>query len=119
MASVFVNGPRIARASEKISTLTSSTPFTAATYDLSVTSGTTGEFDRTRHPEMAVFQPLGFAVKWTIDGTTPTVTAGTGIGFYGVVNDYIVIEGYENIKKFRCINETASSGAAIFVTYYY
>jgi hypothetical protein len=119
MGSVFINGPRIARASEKIATLTSSTALTAATYDVSITSGTSGEFDRTRHPEAATIQVETAAIRYTVDGTTPTVTAGTGIGFIGVSGDVIVIEGYENIVKFRAINEVASNGAKLQVAYYY
>ena len=118
MATITI-GPEPGRVFERIATLTSSTGLTAATYDVSITSGTTGEFDRIRHPSKALVQCEGFTIKWTVDGTTPTVTAGTNIGFLAAVGDFIEIEGYENIAKFRCINAVASSGSSIQVAYFY
>ena len=117
MATVFVNGPRIARSSEKITTLTSSTGLTLAKYDLYIT--TNPPYDQVRHAVAAAIQVLAAAIKWTTDGTAPTATAGTGIGFISNPGDIIVIEGYENIGKFRAINEVASSGSGLYVEYYF
>lgn len=117
MDTVSINGASPAKAHEKISTLTSSTALTAATYNLAVT--TNAPFDRVRTPKSALLQVETANIRWTVDGTTPTVTAGTGIGFVAIPYQFLVIDGYENITKFRMINEVASNGATVQVSYFY
>lgn len=60
------------------------------------------------------------AIRFTLDGTTPVVTAtSTGTGHLMNAGDSYVIRGYGNIQRFQCINAVASSGALVFVTYFY
>ena len=119
MASVFINGARPAYAREAIGTLTSAKGFTAATYDVGSGVGTTyNRHDQVKHPEEATFQVKTAAINWTVDGTTPTTTATTDVGFVSNVGDIITINGYQQIVAFRCINSVASSGATIEVVYF-
>jgi hypothetical protein len=60
------------------------------------------------------------AIRFTVDGTTPVVTAtSTGTGHLMNAGDSYVVRGTGNIQRFLCINAVASSGALVFVTYYY
>jgi hypothetical protein len=58
-------------------------------------------------------------IKWTIDGTTPTTTAGGGTGHHAVAGDNLTLTGYEAISKFRAVNETGANGAILRVTYFF
>lgn len=120
MASTFVNGPRLAYDHEKISTLTSSTGLTATKYAVGNTfaAGETNTFDKVRRAEEVFISVETADIRYTIDGTTPTVTAGTGIGHLATSGSTITIVGFEAISKFRAINAVASSGSAIQATYF-
>lgn len=115
-----VNGPRLAYAHEKITTLTSATSLTASTYNVarSAQSGGYDSFDRTKRPLEAHITVETADIRWTADGTTPTVTAGTALGHIASAGDIITLIGYNNIANFKAINAVASSGSAIRVTYF-
>lgn len=115
--STFPIMPGVVGASEKITTLTSATPLTASKYNLTVTAN--AGIDMTRRPIAALIQCEGFPIRFTTDGTTPTVTAGTGLNFTLGAGDVLPLIGYQNITKFQCINEVASSGSKLVVEYYY
>ena len=59
-------------------------------------------------------------IRFTMDGTTPVVTAtGGGVGHLMVSGQSYVVRGWENIRNFRCINAVASSGAVVRASYFY
>jgi len=58
-------------------------------------------------------------IRMTLDGTTPTVTAGTAAGHLITSGQNYVVRGYENCKNFRCINAVAASSAVVKCTYFY
>jgi hypothetical protein len=119
MPSVTVNGALIARAHEVLSgaTLTASVGLTASNYDSAVT--TNDPFSRIRRAEEVLITIESADVRWTCDGTTPTVTAGTGVGHIAGDGDAILLSGYEQITKFRVINAVASNGARLQATFLY
>ena len=59
------------------------------------------------------------ALRITFDGTTPTVTAGTGAGHLIDVGQSYVVRGVESVRNFRCINAVASSGAVAHCSYFF
>jgi hypothetical protein len=107
MSLTLINGPNLAYAHEKITTLTASTGLTAATYDV------LGAL----HPEEALITVETGAIRYTYDGTTPTTSLTSAVGHVCQANDSIQLLGYQNITRFRAINETAGSGAELRVTY--
>lgn len=117
MQAVLINGASAAGAREKITDLTSATALTATTYNLVPT--TLVPYSTTRRPRSAVIQVKGASINWCVDGTTPTVTAGTNVGFLSAAGEFITIDGHQNISQFRAINETASNGAYLEVVYFY
>ena len=58
-------------------------------------------------------------IRFTLDGTTPTVTAGTAAGHIMYPGDSFVALGENNIENFRAINEVAASGAVVKCTYFF
>ena len=58
-------------------------------------------------------------IRFTLDGTTPTVTSGTAAGHIMSGGQSYVVRGYENCKNFRCINAVGSSGAGVKCTFFY
>lgn len=59
-------------------------------------------------------------IRFTLDGTTPVVTAtGGGVGHLMVSGQSYVVRGWENIRQFRCINAVGSSGAVVRATFFY
>lgn len=56
-------------------------------------------------------------INFCVDGTTPTVTSGTYQGHLLNVGDVLTLNDISEIRKFRCINAVASSGAVVKVTY--
>lgn len=114
MPTTYVNGTRQAYGVEKVSTLTSSTGLTEANYlqnvDIAGASARQAQ-------EVMISVETG-AIRYTVDGTTPTTTATTGIGHLAQPGDILVIAGYQNIKNFRAINAVASNGAELRVTFY-
>lgn len=117
MPNVSVNGALRARAHEKITATTSSVGFTASNYVLDQT--TNDPFSGRRHAVEALITVETADIRWTCDGTTPTVTAGTALGHIASDGDAILISGHDNIKAFRAINAVASNGATLRVTFYF
>lgn len=116
MSATYINGTKVAYAYEKLTSITASTALTAATYLQSVSANDV--FSRTRTPHEAYITVEDADVRVTFDGTTPTVSAGTGAGHLYGHGDTITIQGFENIVKFRAINAVASNGAVLRVTYF-
>lgn len=56
-------------------------------------------------------------IRFTIDGTTPTVTVGTGAGHLLYSGNSFIVQGEKNVSNFRCINAVASSGAKVKCTF--
>jgi hypothetical protein len=64
-------------------------------------------------PKVALITIESFAVNFTLDGTTPTVTAGTNYGHTMIAGQNYAVRGLQNIRNFKAINAVASSGAII------
>ena len=62
-------------------------------------------------PKAALITVEDYGLNFTLDGTTPTVTAGTNAGHTMAAGQSYVVRGYHNIKKFQCINAVNASGA--------
>jgi hypothetical protein len=121
MATTNVNGPSTPFASERISTLTSSTGLTAATYNVGAVqengqSGAVYVSDRGAD-EALITVEIG-DIRYTLDGTEPTTTASTKIGHLAAASDILVLVGRDAIRRFRAINAVGASGAALYVTYF-
>jgi hypothetical protein len=67
----------------------------------------------------ALISVEGAAIRFTIEGTTPTVTAGTAVGHTLYSGDNYMIRGWEACRNFKCINEVAGNGAKVECTYFY
>jgi hypothetical protein len=52
-------------------------------------------------------------INFTMDGTVPTVAAGTNYGHLVTQGASYLITGWMNIKRFQCINSVAGSGAIL------
>ena len=118
-SSVYVNGARQPYAREAVGSLTTSTGLTASTYNVGSGVGTTyNAYDKVTRPEEAVVQVKTAAINWTVDSTAPTTLATTDIGFTSQVGDFIILQGYQTISQFRCINTVGSSGASLEVVYF-
>lgn len=120
MATYTVNAPLQAYAQETVGTLTSAIGGTASTYNVarSAQAGGSDHFDRIRRPEQAFITIETAAIRWTVNGTTPTTTATTGVGHLAAAGDTIVISGYQNIANFLAINAVNASGAALRISYF-
>ena len=70
-------------------------------------------------PKAALIVAEGFAVNFTLCGSVPTVSAGTNYGTTISAGQSYVIRGYNNIRRFSCINSVASSGALLKTTLFY
>jgi hypothetical protein len=57
------------------------------------------------------------AIRFTLDGTTPSVTSGTAAGHLLQNGDSFIIEGEMNVASFLCINAVNASGALVKCTY--
>ena len=98
---------------EKLSTITTATGFTTTKVTLDTYQGK-------RNAKAVLISVEAAAVRFTLDGTTPVVTAtSNGTGHLLNSGDSYVIRGYGNIQRFQCINAVDSSGALVFVTYFY
>lgn len=98
---------------ETISTTTASIGFTSS--KVCVTASDGGKVCA----KAALISVETAAIRFTLDGTTPTVTAGTGAGHLMDSGDSYVVRGFGNLQRFRCINAVGSSGAAVKVTYFF
>ena len=59
------------------------------------------------------------AIRFTMDGTAPTTTAGGAVGHLVSAGQSFLVRGWENIRQFKCINEVGSSGAVVKASYFY
>jgi hypothetical protein len=116
MATTFVNGPEDAYTSERITDFSAAKGLTEGAYQVALTAQL--EFNRIRRAHSVMISVETGAIRYTIDGTTPTTTAGTAVGHLGEVGDVITITGFDNIKNFKAINAVAANNAALFVTYF-
>jgi hypothetical protein len=73
MPSVSVNGALIARDHERITATTASVGFTSTKYAKEVT--TNGAYNKIRRAEEVLVTVETADIRWTMDGTTPTITA--------------------------------------------
>src|SRR5687767_15277793 len=105
MPNVHVNGALRARDHEKITATTSSVGLTSSKYVKEVTVN--DPFVRLRHAVEALITVETADIRWTCDGTTPTVTSGTALGHIASDGDAILISGHDNIIAFRAINAVA------------
>jgi len=96
---------------EKIGTTTTAIGFTTA--KIALTGGSFME------AKTALITVETASVRITMDGTTPTVTAGTGAGHLVDVGQSYVVRGIEAVRNFRCINAVASSGAVVHCSYFF
>jgi len=58
-------------------------------------------------------------IRYTLDGTTPTITAGTAAIHLQAFGGGFVLSGEQAIANFKCINAVASSGAIVKATYFF
>lgn len=58
-------------------------------------------------------------IRFTLDGTTPSLTAGTGAGHLLAAGGEYEIYGAGNVANFKCINAVAASGAVVKCTYFF
>lgn len=70
-------------------------------------------------PKEAIVSCEVAAVNYTLDGTTPTVAAGTNAGLLLDIGDALNLVGIESIRNFKAINRIASNGAVLKVIYFY
>ena len=102
---ILINGEFLAYAYEAITVANASIGFTETNYNPAL--GQT-----TLRAERAFFTVETAAIRYTIDGTTPTTTVGHLLSS----GDIVLIDGYENIANFRAIR-TGGTSASIKVTY--
>lgn len=70
-------------------------------------------------PKAALITVETAPIKFTLDGTNPTATAGTNFGHQMDAGQSYVVRGWSNIRKFRCINAVASNGAIVKYSLFY
>ena len=71
------------------------------------------------HARQALVYVETAAIRACWDGSTPTITAGTGIGVVLNPGDSIYLETPKEIQQFRAINAVASNGATLQAFYQY
>ena len=97
-------------------TPTASTAFTAAKVCTTNTGGGSGQ----TCAKAALISVETGAIRFTLDGTVPVVTATAGgKGHLMNVGDSYVVRGLENIQKFLCIQAVTATGGSVKVTYFY
>lgn len=77
---------------------------------------TTGNFTGQRARSMVISVEVA-DIRFTIDGTTPTLTAGTAAGHLLPTNSSYEIHGEQNVANFKAINAVNGSGALVKCTY--
>lgn len=77
------------------------------------------EKGRYQHPKTLLITVETASVHVTITGTTPTATAGTNHGITLTSGMSWVVRGINNIRNFKCINETNANGALLKYVLYY
>lgn len=58
-------------------------------------------------------------IKFAMSGTNPTATSGTNFIHQMDSGQSYVVRGYNNIRKFKCINAVASNGAIVKYSLYF
>ena len=106
------------RGYETISATTASIGFTSTFYNYKPTSSTAPNAMGMPMKTAVVTIEIA-AVRITLDGTTPTVLAGTAAGHQLNPGDSYVVRGYEACRNFRAINDVASNGAILHCSYFY
>ena len=101
-----------ARGYDTFTSITAATSFTAAKISPSADAGTVGNKCRA-----VLITVESGSINFTIDGTTPTATAGTNIGHTLNAGDSMVISSFENVKRFLMINSEDSNGVVVKATY--
>jgi hypothetical protein len=97
------------RAYEKITDTDDSIGFTAAKV----------EYDG-RIAQAALITVEVAAIRFTMDGTTPVITAtSNGTGHLMDVGQSFIVRGTESIRNFRCINAVNDAGSIVFCSFYY
>ena len=97
------------RAYEKLTATTASLGFTAAKVEY-----------KGRLAKAVLISVEVADIRFTMDGTTPVVTAtSNGTGHLLANGQSFVVQGTESIRTFRCINAVASSGSIVFCSFYY
>ena len=92
---------------ELISSTTAAIGFTATTYE-----PITGVYAGMQAKKMLVRTEVA-PINFTLNGTTPTTAATTNKGMTMNTGEAMIITGINAIRKFKCINYTASSGATV------
>lgn len=98
---------------ETLSSLTSAKGITST-----LLNPTTGNFAN-KVARAALISVETADVRFTIDSTTPTVTAGTGAGHLLPYGSSYEIDGESNVYNFKCINAVNASGSVVKVTVLY
>jgi hypothetical protein len=70
-------------------------------------------------PKAALVTAETAAVNFTLDGTTPTATAGTNLGHQLSSGQSYVVNGWQNIRSFKAINSVNASGAILKYSMFY
>lgn len=70
-------------------------------------------------PKSALITVETATITFTQDGTIPTASAGTNYGHQMVVGQSYVIQGWNNIRNFRCINTVNANGAVVKYSLFY
>lgn len=97
------------RGYEKLSATTSSLGFTAAKVEY-----------KGRIAKAVLISVETADIRFTMDGTTPVVTATSGgTGHLLAVGQSFVVQGTESVRNFRCINAVASSGSVVICSFFY
>lgn len=96
---------------ETLSTLTTAKGFTST-----LIAPTTGDYAGKR-ARAALISVETADIRFTVDGTTPTITAGTAAGHLLPMYGSFIISGESNVANFKCINAVNASGAVVKCTY--
>ena len=70
-------------------------------------------------PKAALITAETAAINFTIDGTIPTLAAGTNVGHNMSAGQSYVVRGYQNIRKFQCINSANGNNAVVKYTLFF
>lgn len=120
MSVIQVNGVLKARKSQKTTVSTTALGLTSTNFDVTdaYPAGNTDTKWKVLRAEEVLITVEAQPIRWTIDGTTPTVTAGTGLGHVVAAGGSLTITGYDNIKAFQMIRE-GGTDAVIQATFFF
>ena len=71
------------------------------------------------HPKTLLIGVETASIHVSLTGTAPTATSGTNYGITVTAGQSWVIRGHQNIRNFKCINETNANGAILKYVLYY